>query len=180
MNRSAYFNWLLLCVWAAWLCAFSGYMMQFAWPGIWAPDLGVALFVALAARLPVHEIAKLAVCMGLARVAVTVDAPAGVLAAALVLGGALRIARSAVQVESPVIAAALAFLACASQSTWLEFVHLHGVHISGFEPPHPGVAWRAALTTAVVAGLLGGVLVNLPGVAGLTRRKSWAASASYR
>ena len=179
MSRSPYLGWLFLAVWATWLFAFSGYLTQFAWLGAWAPDLGLALFVALAARVSVHDIGKLALCMGLARAAVTVDPPAAVLASALFAGGVLRVARSAVQVESPPIAAGLALALTLVQAAWLQAVHARLAPTFG-SGVGVELAWRGAITTALAAGLLGGLLAHLPGVQGLMRRKTWAVGASYR
>ena len=180
MNHSAYFGWLFLSVWAAWLCALSGFLVQFGWPGPWAPDLCTAFFVALAARAPVSDIAKIAVCLGLARASVSIDTPAAVLAAALAVGGVLRIARSAVQMENLVIASALAFVLCVSQAAWLELVHLrtHAVLVASWSDVE--IAWRSGISTALSTALLGGVLANLPGLGSILRRKTWAVGASLR
>jgi hypothetical protein len=180
VNRSTYFGWLFLAVWAAWLSALSGHLAQFGWLGRWAPDLGLSLFVALSARAQVSDIAKFAICFGLARASVSIDAPAAVLAAALGLGAALRLARTGVQVDHAVIAAALAFLLCIAQDAWLEFVHLRtrGVEIAGLGSIE--YAWRAGLSSAIVTALFGGVLANLPGLRSLIRRKTWAVGASHR
>ena len=180
MNRSHYFAWLLLCVWAVWLCAFSGYLVQFAGLGHWAPQLSIALFVALAARIPASEIPKLALAIGFARVAVSIDTPAAVLASALSLGVLLRLARTAIQVESPVISAALAFLACTLESAWLEAMHLRTEPTLSQGWSSVEFAWPAGITTALVTAVFGGVLANLPGLGNLIRRKSWAVGASLR
>ncbi len=180
MNRSTYFGWLFLAVWAAWLFAFSGYLAQFGWPGRWAPDLGLVLFVALAARLPVSDIAKLALCMGLARASVSIDSPAAVLAAALSLGAVLRVGRAGIQVENPAIGAGLAFLLCIAQSAWLEVVQQRTRQVPIANWNDIELAWRAGISTALATALLGGVLANLPGLGSLIRRKTWAVGASLR
>ncbi len=180
MNRTNYFGWLFLAVWAVWLCAFSGYLVQFAGLGHWAPQFQTALFVALAARIPVSDIPKLALTMGLARVAVSIDTPAAVLASALSIGLVLRLARSAIQVESPVIAATLAFLACTLESAWLEAVHLRTQAALASDWNSVQLAWPAGITTAIATAAFGGVLANLPGLGNLIRRKTWAVGASLR
>ena len=180
MNRSAYFAWLFLTVWAAWLCALSGYLTQFGWMGRWAPDLGTALFVALAGRAQVSDIAKFAVCLGIARASVSIDTPAAVLAAALGTGALLRIVRSGFQIDNPVLGAGLAFLIAALQAGWLELVHLrtHAVLAADWSDVH--VAWRAGISTAIATALFSRVLINLPGLGNLMRRKTWAVGASLR
>jgi hypothetical protein len=181
VNRSSnFFAWLFLAVWATWLCALSGYLAQFSWLGRWAPQLQTALFVALAARVHVSLIPKLALTIGLARVAVSIDTPAAVLAAALSAGVLLRIARSVVQVESPVISGSLAFLLALLESAWFEFVHTQTRALLVEDRIVFDLAWRAGLSTAIATALLGVVLVNLPGVGSLIRRKTWAVGASLR
>jgi len=180
VNRSSYLGWLFLAVWAAWLSALSGHLAQFSWLGPWAPDLELALFVALAARAQASDIAKFALCLGLARAAVSIDPPAAVLAAALGTGALLRIARGGVQVDNPVIAAGLACTACIARGAWLEAVHFHTRAASIVEWTHVEVAWRAGISTGAATALLGGVLASLPGLGSLSRRKTWAVGASLR
>jgi len=180
VSRNHYLSWLLLFVWGAWAGAISGYLVQFSWLGRWSPDLGLALLVALAARTSVHDIAKLAICLGLARASVSVDAPAAVLAASLVCGGLLRTGRSVAQIESPLLAGAAAAVLCVAQSAWLEFAHVKAASALDFE--HAGISlWlRGGVATGVVCALLGGVLANLPGLGQLARRKAWVVGASLR
>jgi hypothetical protein len=179
MNRSHSFSWFLLFVWGAWANAISGYFVQFGWPGSWSPDLGLVLLVALAVRTSVHDIAKLAVCLGIARAAVSVDAPAAVLAASLVCGGFLRVARSMVQLENPLIVGTIAAALCLAQSTWLEHVHLQ---VAARSPAAlAGTSWLlgAAVSSGLLTALFGGVFANLPGLGRLAKRKAWVVGASY-
>lgn len=180
MNRTPYFAWIFLAVWATWLCAFTGYLTQFAGMPRWAPQLELALFVAVAARIPVQDIGRLALVVGLARVAVSIDSSAAVLAAALSFGILMRVARSAFQLESPVIAGGLAGLLCVLQAAWLQIVHLHTQGALAAGSLSVSLSWRAALSTALVTALLGGVLAHLPGMGQLIRRKTWAVGASLR
>lgn len=180
MSRNPHLSWLLLCVWGAWAVALSGYLVQFTWLDRWSPDLGLALLVALAARTSVHDIAKLAICLGLARAAVSVDAPAAVLAASLACGGLLRVGRSVVQIESPLLAGLAAAALCVAQSTWLEFVHAQGARSGQTEPAALSLGLAAGVATGVVCALFGGVLARLPGLGQLARRKSWVVGASLR
>ena len=180
MNRTHTFAWVLLAVWATWLCAASGYLAQFTWLGNWTPQLLTAFFVAVAARAPASEIPKIAVALGIARVAVSIDSPAAVLAAALSCGAVLRIARSAIQLESPALAAAVAFVLTLLEAAWFGLVHSRTNAILAADWNEFEFAWRAGISTALATALFGGVLANLPGLGSLIRRKTWAVGASLR
>ena len=180
MNRSHPFSWLLLFVWGAWASAITGYFVQFGSLGAWTPDLCLALLVALSARASVHDIAKLAICLGVARASVSVDAPAAVLASMLCCGALLRAARSMVQIESWLVAGAFAAALCVGQAAWLEFVHLGTSPELNAGFTDISLALGAGAATGVLTGLLGGLLANLPGLGRLARRKSWVVGASYR
>jgi hypothetical protein len=180
VNGSNVLGWILLAVWGAWSGALSGTFVQFGWSGRWSPDLWTALFVVLAARIPPGDIAKLALCLGLARVAVSVDPPAVSLAGALALGALLRGARGAMQLDSPVIAGCFAFVAVVGGSAWSEFVHLETRALPVAGAADLALAWRGGLATAVCTALFGGVLARLPGTSKLVRRRTWAVGASHR
>ena len=176
-------GWVLLCVWGAWLAALSGHWLQFSWAGRAAPDLWTALFLALGVRMPPADLARLAVALGPTPAAASIEPPAVSLAAALALGGLLRAARSAVQLDNGVVTGLFAFAAVLGLGAWSRFVHTttHSAALGAipaqFEPSLP---WGAACTTAVVAVVCGGLFTRLPGVAPLSRRKTWAVGASYR
>lgn len=180
MNRPTAFHWLLLCVWGTWACAFSGYLAQFGWLGSAAPDLGIALMVALAARTTPHEIAWVAVCLGISRASVSVDPPAALLAASLVGGALLRGARSMVPIESPPLTAGLAFALTLGQGVWLQFVQLQRAATAGAGEVGLDLPIGAALTTALAAVLVGGFCLRLPGLSRLAGRKTWVVGASSR
>lgn len=180
MSRSPYFSWLLLLVWGSWASAVTGCCVQFTGLGRWSPDLALALLVALAARTSVHDIAKLAICVGLARSAVSVDAPSAVIAATLTCGALLRVGRSVVQIENPLIAGAFAGALYTAQSAWLQFVHWNSLPGLRSEHAQVSLALAGAVSTGVVCALSGGVLANLPGLSQLSRRRSWVVGASLR
>jgi hypothetical protein len=180
VNRSATLGWLFVTVWATWLCALGGHLAQFSWLGRWSPDLHSALFVALSARIAASDISRLALCMGIARVAVSIDTPAAVLAGALAAGALLRTARGAVTLDNPMVTAALAFAVSLGNGAWLELVHLQTRAQATQSWSASGPCWRGAISTAVATMLLAGVLVHLPGLSSLLRRKTWAVGASLR
>lgn len=180
MNRPSAFHWLLLCVWGTWACAFSGYLAQFGWLGSAAPDFGIVLMVALAARTTPHEIAWVAVCLGVARAAVSVDPPAALLASSLIAGAVLRAARSMVPIESPPLTAGLAFALTLVQALWLQFVQLQRAASAGADEAGWDLPIGAALTTALAAVVIGGLCLRLPGLSRLAGRKTWVVGASSR
>lgn len=93
MNARAWLSWSALALHATWCCALS---QELAALGLarFAPDLGLALFTALAAALSTRELPLLALVFALARVATTIDPPFATLAGALAALLVLRALRS--------------------------------------------------------------------------------------
>lgn len=180
MRGSRLFAWVFLAVWGVWLAALSGHLSTFTWLGGGAPDLWCAMFVALGARVSLADCGKLALTLGLARAAVSVDPPAAVLAGALALGAVIWAVRGAVEIDNPVVAAAAAFVVVIANAAWGGFVHAATRAQLVAEEIDQPLPWGAAITTAIVTATLPGLLTRLPGVAPLGRRRAWAVGASHR
>lgn len=186
MNRATWLAWAMLGVWASALLGLQGTLARGSL-GAWTPDLALAVLVALAARIPVHELPKLGLAMAVARAAVSVDAPAAVLASSLAAVAIARGVRSVVEIDSAPLSASLAFALALAQSAWLELVHrvrlgpeVQRALDSAGESVSSASAWRMALSTAVCVALLGGALARLPGLSPLRKRKTWAVAGSSR
>jgi len=181
--RASPLPWILLTLWAVWLYGFQAFFAAASWSA-WVPDVGLVLMLSLAARLPNAEVPRVGVCVGLAGAAVSVDPAAAVLAAALGAVAIARGVRSVIEIKSPPVAGLLAFTASLGVQFWL--ARVHGARIAlelGAAAPASGEfwtqAWPRALTTALVATFLGGVLAHLPGLTPLRRRRPWRVGASF-
>lgn len=190
MNRSPVLPWILLVFWAAWAQAAQGLLAPVT---PWAPDLGVVLLLSLATRLPTEHLPKVALAVGLGRVALSVESPTAVFAGLLMLAAGARGLRSMLEVHGAVTRSLLAGLGAWGFALWLGYVHEArvlaemSVQASQFpsvwaelEPLSRAADWRGPLAAAAVALLLGPVLARLPGLGPLHRRKAWARDASGR
>jgi hypothetical protein len=192
VSRAALLPWLLLTLWAVWIFALQaalGRSPALASIGPWVPDVGLVLALALAARLPTHDLPWVGLCVGLARASLSVDPPAAVIAGYLGAVAVARSFRSVVEIKSPPAIGLLAFLLALCLSGWLGLVHAQraakalgsGAALAvSISPVHWGGAWRGALATGLTAALLSAGLARLPGLSPLYRRKVWRAGASSR
>jgi len=179
VRRPSLLAWALLALWSAWLHALQG---QWAAASPWAADLGMVLLVVLAARMPAGDLVKGGLAVALGRIAVTIDPPAAVLVGLLVPMAVFGALRSVVVIRAGPARAVLAGLASALLAWWLAHVHLvrAGGSPAGLAASLDPGAWRTALSTALVALVLGPLFALLPGLALVTRRRAWEVAASSR
>jgi hypothetical protein len=172
-------TWVLLALWSTWLHALQGTWWR---ESAWAPDLGVALFVVLAGRVPRDSLLATGVALALGRIAVTVEPPAAVLAGLLALQGLLAALRSVVVIRGAAARALLAGLSAALLAEWLALVHAARASAgsSWFTPELDPPSARIALATAAAALILGPLFAWLPGMTPLVRKKPWEVAASSR
>jgi hypothetical protein len=158
--------------------------LQGAWSrgSAWAPDLGVALFVALAGRVPRDALPAMGLAVALGRIAVSIEPPAAVLAGLLALLGLLAALRSVVVIRGGLSSALLAGLAGALLAEWLALVHTARAvgGFSWYSPELDPPSARIGLATAAAALILGPLFGWLPGMAPLVRKRPWEVAASSR
>jgi len=176
LRRQGLFPWLLLLIWGCWLLALQSSLVASGVLGRWVPDLGLVLVLALAVRMQGARALVPALCVGLARCAFSIDAPAAILAAyfgAALLALALR---TAFDLQEPFFAAALAgacALACAQWLRWLRASELPSVPPQAralLEDASAG-ALPIALASAIVALCASRALAHLPGLPALWRAR---------
>jgi hypothetical protein len=160
--------WVLLLVFGVWAFAFEGFLAERIGLGSWTPHVGLALALAVLARSEAHHLVGLVVVFALARTAVGGEPPLVLVAGfACVFFGAL-LARGTLELSSAPWRTLLAFVVVLAFDAWLGIAA---------RVRHPGgatvdlVAWRAALTTACFAWLVGPLLVHLPGLTPLRTRR---------
>lgn len=196
MTRAPLWPWLLLALWSAWLYGASGLVVARSGAGelaAWLPDLGLVLFVALGVRMPAEDLPRIALCVALGRLAVTIDPPAAVLAAFLLAALAVRAVRSVVELRGAVARTVTAGLFAQGLFVWLAFVQDRRAAIEAASraraiPPEWAsdgawslAAWSSlppAVSTALCALVFGGALTRLPGLTPLRERKSWERAVS--
>lgn len=176
-------GWLLLAIWASWLMTLQGRFAGLA-EGVgqtpaWLPDAGVLLFVSLAPFLQRDDLLPAGLLIGCARVSVSIDPPAAILAAYVAIALAARGIRRLLALDGIVVRATFAGLATLGLGAWLAVsnqargtLDVDFAQLSLFE-------WRLAFATAVWAGLCAPLLARLPGLTPLRKRRSWPTAVSF-
>jgi len=168
--------WIMLTIWSSWAAAFQGLLADPGRMALWVPDLSLLLFLACAARFESGDVTKAALVIAFGRIAFSVEPPAALLVGFLAISVLVLGVRSVAQVGGPFVRVSLAVVCSWCLGAWLVFVHVVRVQrLGGGAPVELGFAldlWRGALTTGVVAILIGPTLAYLPGLTGL-RRRPW-------
>lgn len=171
-------GWLMVLVWATWLEAFSGWLGSRPALAPWAPDLGLLLFLAIAARLGARWMANKRETVGTFGLVIAFSAAEGAvssLSMAAILAGWLGVLffqefwRSGLDVERPLLRILIAGGAALGLIIW----H-HGVLGLDLAQETRGLAGRviafdsgslrSVLLTAALAPVLMPVALALPGV----------------
>jgi hypothetical protein len=181
-------GWVAVVAWSVWACALGGFVSRELSLAPWTPDFGVVLLVALAARLPHGELPWLALAMGCARTAVSIDPPVASLAAVFGAVVLARMTRGVVDIQGAIPRALLAAAGAAASVTWLGVAHQARLARSGVEAIAVEIDWSvlgadaagSAVSTGLLALLAGGWFAQLPGLPALWRRKTWHVAASSR
>lgn len=180
MTRGArWIPWLMFAVWASWLTALQGVLAARTSLGPWTPDLGIALLVVCVGRFDGADVPKAALLVAAARIAHTVEPPAGVAAGILFATFVVSATRSVAEVGGASLRSLLAALLAWSFAGWLVLVHAvratqlaagdPAAFDAGLEPL--GAVWRVGLSTGLTAFALGPALLALPGLSPLRRRR---------
>ncbi|MCC7012580.1 MAG: hypothetical protein IT454_08470 [Planctomycetes bacterium] len=191
MTRVAWYVWVFVAVWLAWLHALQGALVERLALSSWVPDLALVLLLALAAKVERAHLAYLAAAYAAARCATSIDAPVAIVAAALALTTLARIWRGVVELGNPIPRALLAASCACALHVWFALVH-HVRFVAaataqaetagrGFDPlGELAHAAPGAAASALVALVLGPWLARLPGLGALGRRRPWQVTASSR
>ena len=178
MSSRPLLSWILLAVWSAWLHGLQG---LWASGSPWAADLGVVLLVVLAGRMQTADLPGMALAVALGRLAVSVDPPAAVLAGCFGWVVVARGARTVVEIHGLLPRAFLAGAGALVLAAWLGLVHelrLGGTGAPASVLATASAAWPAALSTALLALVLGPALALLPGLSPLQKKRKWAVAVS--
>ena len=177
MTRRSPWPWLVLVVWCAWIYALAG--RAAAEPSLdgWVPDLGLVLLLALEPRLAVRDALRVALLIGLARLAFSADPPPAVFAGLLFAVFLSRALRSFVEVDGIVVRALLAGVCALLAGLLSTAAHLAragrapGMSAGGAVPFDLDPVMHAAVATGLAALFLGPALRRLPGLSPFVRRR---------
>ena len=178
-GRGRWLPWLMFAVWASWLTALQGVLAGRTTLGPWTPDLRLALLVVCVGRFEASDVPKAALIVAAARIAHTVEPPAGVAAGILFATFVVVATRTVAEVGGASVRSLLAALLAWSFAGWLVLVHaVRTAHLesgdpaalaAGLEPA--GAVWRVGLATGLAAFAFGPLLLGLPGLSPLRRRR---------
>ena len=171
-------GWLMVLVWATWLEALSGWLGARPGWGPWAPDLGLLLFLAIAARLGAKWMANKRETVGTFGLVVALSAAEGAvssLSLAAILAGWLgslflqEFWRRGLDVERPLLRMSIAGGAALGLMLWHHLVlgwdlagETRGLSASVVSFDEGSL--RSVLLTAALAPILMPVALALPGV----------------
>jgi hypothetical protein len=177
MRRGRGLGWCLLVVWCAWLFALQGLFASSTLLGPWTPDLGIVLLLALDPRLDRSDaLTAIAVVAG-SRIAFTSDPPLAVLVGYATLVFLVRRLRRGLEVDRALPRAFVAAVAAAVLTAYWTLCRGVALAADGLPtaPGDAGASTRALLAaagaTALAAVFLGPLLVRLPGMSPLRRRR---------
>ena len=158
----------MLLVWASWLCGLQAVLATNF--GTWVPDISLILLLALCAELDSRDVPFLCGVLAFSRLAFTVEPIEATVCGLLVVSAAALGVRSVAEAAGPLVRTLWGGLAVLGYSAWMLLVHetRTGVDL--------GLDWRVAVPTAVssaiLALMLGPMLSRLPGLTAL-RRVRW-------
>ena len=174
-GRRRLLGWVLLVCWLVWLQATRGWLGARVLPTAWAPDLGLLLFLAVAARLDARLLHRQGPgYVGLVLAAAGAEVALSIQAAAPVLAGWVGVLlwqnlwRRGVDVERPLLRILIAGSAAWALVLWRDLVQgldlAAGVAIDAPVALGGDGAWRGVLATAALAPVLMPLLLGLPGL----------------
>jgi len=159
--------WGLFFLYALWATALSG-LCATGPLGAFAPDLGLVLLFAWAARLPGSRAPLAALCVALARSAFSADPPLALAASQLTALGLFSALGAGLEVDRAVLRAVL----CAA-AAWLSALLLVGARAlalgaeAALVADHP--LWPGALATGLACLVLAPLAARLAGLSPLAR-----------
>jgi len=191
LSRAVWLPWFLLALWATWISAFQGLLLEQPALAPWVPDAGLVLLLSLCSRLERRDLTRVALVIALGRLAVSVEPAPAELAASLALALLVGGLRSVLEVGDMLARTLLALLAALALARWHALVLESrvladaGLYAESLESSWstargalgPHVLSRAA-ATAAFALVFAPALAHLPGLTPLRRRKTWHAAAS--
>lgn len=161
--------WLLLAIWMTWTTAVQSRLAESPAYRLPPPDLNLVFLVSMALVVRRADLLPLAFVAGSARLAFSLDPPQAVFFVTLALGAVGVGARRALQLEGPVWRAVLAGIGAVAAALWFARARaVRGIDAADLEPL---AALALAVSSAVAALVLGGLLARLPGLAPLARSR---------
>ena len=170
MNSDRLIAWAMLCVWASWLAGVQAICATNLGP--WVPDAVTILFLALCAELDSRDVPKVCLVLAVCRLAFTVEPAEAVLCGILVLGAFALGVRSVAEAGGAFVRTLWGGTAVFGFGAWLLFCHATRSDFGA----ELDLGWArvvpTALSSAVLALLLGPLFVRLPGLSPL-RKPRW-------
>jgi hypothetical protein len=160
----------LLGAYCTWLFALEGRLA--AGPDArWVPDVGLVLALSLLARAEVNDAPFIALVAALARAAFGPEPPIVLLTGFLIVAFLALAARRAIELSGPVWRTLAALVLVLVFDAWLCLAQgVRGGAGETWRATALVAAWPVAITSALLALVLGPTLARLPGLAPIRRR----------
>jgi hypothetical protein len=166
-GKSRTLAWLLLAIWMTWLTAIQSRLGESPAYRLPPPDLNLVFLVSMALVVRRSDLLPLAVIAALARTAFSLDPPQAVLFLTLAVGALGVGSRRAMHLEGPLWRAFLSGFGAVVAVLWFSKVRdVRGMEVVDVDAVS---ALVLAVSSALAALVLGGLLLRLPGLAALRR-----------
>jgi len=160
---------LLLAIWMTWVTAIQSRLAESPAYRLPPPDLNLVFLVSMALVVRRKDLLPLALVAALARVAFSMDPPQALLFLTLAVGAVGVGSRRAMHLEGPLWRALLSGIGAVAAALWLDQVRrTRGIEVL---PADALSALALAVSSALAALVLGGLLSRLPGLAALRRSR---------
>jgi hypothetical protein len=159
--------WLLLAIWMTWLTAIQSRLGESPAYRLPPPDLNLVFLVSMALVVRRADLLPLAIIAALARIAFSLDPPQAVFFLTLSIGALGVGSRRAMHLEGPLWRAFLSGFGAVVAVLWFtEVRQARGIEVVEVDA---AAALILAVSSALAALVLGGLLLRLPGLADLRR-----------
>ena len=171
-RRLSFSGYLCVFLWSAWFFALQGVAAQGSL-GVWTPDLGLVLLLAIDARATNGDARRAALLVSLARSTFSSDSTAAIVTGYLGVVGITSALREGLEIDGLLLRGLTAGLFGAGLAAWWLVCQRLVVAPDGVGAVlsiSPGDVWPTAATTALAAFFFGPLLVGLPGFASVRGR----------
>ncbi len=170
MSSGRALAWAILTIYSAWIVAFQGGCASPSALGAWAPELGIAWFLTLDARLRRGDAWLAALLIGAVRTAFTTDPMLAVCVAYVALAWLTTWLRRFFEVDGPIARAWIGFVGALAISAHWTLARSLALAGEDGAAGAASFAWPFACSTALAALALPPLLARLPGLSPLWKR----------
>ncbi len=178
-------SWCLLLVWCAWLFALQGLAASSPRWADMTPDIGIVLLLALDRRLERADALRAVLIVSAARIAFTSDVPLAILVGYAALVFVAHRMRRVAEIDRVIPRVLFAGVGAAALTAYWSFTR--SIDLSSGTRVALGIGesldlsrvWFSAVATGIAAGVVGPLVVRLPGISPLRGRTRSSKSSPF-